>query len=42
MNIRIKTSGSESRGQEEAVCTSISGLRDHYGDLFARMVGLKF
>ena len=35
-------SGSESRGQEEAVCTRISGLRDHYSELFARMVGLKF
>ena len=30
--ICIKTSGSESRGQEEAVCTRISGLRDHYSD----------
>ena len=38
----IKTSGSESRGQEEAVCTRISGLRDHYSELFARMVGLNF
>ena len=31
--IIIKTSGSESRGQEEAVCTRISGLRDHYSEL---------
>ena len=38
----IKTSGSESRGQEEAVCTRISGLRDHYSELFTRMVGLNF
>ena len=38
----IKTSGSESRGQEEAACTGISGQRDHYSELFTRMVGLKF
>ena len=25
-----KTTGSELRGQEEAACTHISGLRDHY------------
>ena len=35
-------SGSESQGQEEAVCTRISGLHDHYSELFARMVGLNF
>ena len=40
--IYIKTSGNELRGQEEAVCTRISGLRDHYSDFFAWMVGLKF
>ena len=40
--LKIKTSGSESRGQEEAVCTRISGLRDHYSELFTRMVGLNF
>ena len=28
----IKTSGSELRGQEEAACTRISGLCDHYSD----------
>ena len=38
----IKTSGSESRGQEEAVCTRISDLRDHYSELFAQMDGLNF
>ena len=32
MKEKIKTSGSESRGQEEAVCTRISGLRDHYSE----------
>ena len=42
MCIYIKTSGSESRGQEEAVWTRISGLCDHYSELFARMVGLNF
>ena len=40
--LAIKMSGSESRGQEEAVCTHISGLRDHYSELFARMVDLNF
>ena len=38
----IKTSGSESRGQEEAVCTRNSGLRDHYSELYTWMVGLNF
>ena len=28
----IKTSGSESRGQEEAACTRVLGLCDHYSD----------
>ena len=38
----IKTSGSESRGQEEAVCIDASsGLRDHYSELFTRMAALK-
>ena len=39
---QIKTSGSELRGQEEAACTHISGLHDHYSELFTRMVGLTF
>ena len=42
ITIMIKTSGSESRGQEEAVCTRISGLLDHYSELFARTVGVNF
>ena len=42
LNYFIKTSGSELRGQEEAASTRISGLRDHYSKLFARMVGLNF
>ena len=29
---QIKTSGSESRGQEEAACTRVLGLCDHYSD----------
>ena len=28
----IKTSGSESRGQEEAACMRVLGLCDHYSD----------
>ena len=40
--LEIKMSGSELQGQEEAACTRISGLRDHYSKLFTRMVGLNF
>ena len=36
----IKTSGSESRGQEEAAYASVfAGLRDYYGELFTRPGG---
>ena len=38
----IRTSGSESRGQEEAASTRISGQCDHYSELYTRMVGLNF
>ena len=38
----VKMSGSESRGQEEAARTRIPGLRDHYSELFTRIVGLNF
>ena len=41
-SLYIKTSGSESRGQEEAACMRISGLCDHYSELFTWMVGLNF
>ena len=51
--ICIKTSGSESRGQEEAACMRvlgqeeaacmrILGLCDHYSELFTRMEALNF
>ena len=36
----IKTSGSESQGQEEAACAS-SGLCDHYSESFIWMATLK-
>ena len=39
---RIKTSGSESRGQEEAACMRVLGLCNHYSELFTRMEALKF
>ena len=39
----IKTSGSESRGQEEAACMRIiRPIRDHYRELFTRMVAVNF
>ena len=38
----IKTSGSELRGQEEAACTHVLGLCDHYSELFTRMEALNF
>ena len=38
----IKTSGSESRGQEEAACMRVLGLCDHYSELFTRMEALIF
>ena len=38
----IKTSGSESRGQEEAACMRVLGLCDHYRELFTRMEALNF
>ena len=38
----IKTSGSESRGQEEAACMRVLGLCDHYSELFTRMKALNF
>ena len=38
----IKTSGSESRGQEEAACMRVLGLCDHYSELFTRMEALNF
>ena len=38
----IKTSDSESRGQEEAACTRVLGLCDHYSELFTRMEALNF
>ena len=37
----IKTYGSESQGQEEAACTSVFSLRDHYSELFTWMAALK-
>ena len=38
----IKTSDSDSRGQEEAACIyASSGLRDHYSELFIQMAALK-
>ena len=37
----IKTHGSESQGQEEAACTRVSGLCDHYSELFTQMAALK-
>ena len=40
--VNIKTSGSESRGQEEAACMRVLGLCDHYSKLFTRMEALKF
>ena len=37
----IKTSSSESRGEEEAACIYVSsGLRDHYSELFTQMAAL--
>ena len=42
MHIHIKTSGSESRGQEEAACMRILGLCNHYSKLFTRMEALIF
>ena len=42
MNIRIKTSGSESRGQEEAASMHVLGLCNHYSELFTRMEALIF
>ena len=39
---RIKTSGSESRGQEEAACMHVLGLCDHYSELFTWMEALNF
>ena len=38
--VLIKTSGSESRGQEEAACMRVLGLCDHYSELFTRMEAL--
>ena len=37
----IKTSGSELQGQEEAACMRISGLHDHYSELFTWIAALK-
>ena len=41
-HIAINTHGGESRGQEEAACMHVSGLRDHYHKLFTQMATLKF
>ena len=38
----IKTSGSESRGQEEAACMRVLGLCDHYSELFTRIGSSNF
>ena len=39
---KIKTSGSESRGQEEAASMRIFRPMRHYSELFTWMVGLTF
>ena len=40
INAIIKMSSSESRGQEEAACTTSSGLHEHYSELFTWMAGV--
>ena len=40
--ICMKMSGSELRGQEEAACMCILGLRGHYSELFMQMSALHF
>ena len=40
--LTIKTSGSESQGQEEAQACACSDQCDHYSELFTRMVDLNF
>ena len=38
--LMIKTSGDESRGQEEAEAHTFSGQCDYYSEIFTRMVDL--